>query len=351
MEQTSAAGRPLASPRAPVPDLVGEVNRLYQEAGSPSYRQLEEFIERNDKALSRSTIGRMLNGKDNPRWSRWDILIRCLAKQSISIDHDVDFLIKRLYALYQGNSVPGNKLSEEAREAEKARAATSTAVRDAESEQAVAAAWRAAQDEIAFARSIAAAEQEVEGSSLEEEIEQRPEAADSADGQFNGLTSARLSFRVQLSLVLFLYSTCGLLAGGVVGALVANHALGNSVLGGAVAGITVGLFTGEVMAGIARHHGPEPFWHRTPGLTGLGGLVGLAAGTIVVGASATHLVDGLLLGCASGIGMGGLMGSVFLAGRALSGSLPVDGILRSEEQGSNSEPSRPRKSVEGKAQS
>lgn len=301
---------------------------------------MEELIARNDEALSRSTIGRMLTGKDNPRWGRWDSLIRCLAKRSIYVDHDVDMLIKRLHALYVGSG-PGTPQTQPE--------SVPPPILDAQSEQAVAAAWREAQDEIASARAVAAVG-EVASVDREEGAEQRSETVTSAEVRAdNGFAPVALPMRVRLALVLLLYSVCGLLAGGVVGVLVSSQVLGGWALTGPVAGITVGLFTGEVMAGLSRHQGSDAFAvrHPTPGLTGLGDLVGLAAGTAVGGTGATHLADGLILGCGAGIGMGALMGSVVLAGRALDASFSID-VIGASARGDTSDLSGPWKPTEGR---
>ncbi|MBX9363204.1 hypothetical protein [Streptomyces sp. WAC04114] len=326
MEQPNAARRPLSAPRPSVPELVSEVSLLYREAGSPSYRRLEVLIARNDEALSRSTIGRMLRGHHNPRWGRWDSLIRCLAEQSIYVEHDVDILIKRLHSLYVGSG-PGTG---QAQQDNAPPPLSPTAIFDAQSEQAVAAAWRDAQVEIASARAAAAAG-EVASLDHEEKTDQSEAVTPAEARADNGFDSVAASTRVRLTLTLFLYSVCGLLAGGVVSALVSSQVLGGWAPTGPVAGIIVGLFTGEVMAGLARHQGSDSLAvrHPTPGLTGVGGLVGLAAGTAASGAGATHFVEGLLLGCGAGIAMGALMGSMVLAGRALNAGFCVDEVRTS----------------------
>lgn len=352
LEPRSALGRPVAAPRVPVPGFVEEVNRLYREAGKPSYRHMEELISRNDEALSRSTIGRMLKGQDNPRWSRWDSLIRCLAQQSIYIRHDPDALIKRLHALYLGSEAPVTNSCDAASRRPLESADRSAAVLDAESEKAVAAAWRAAQAEIAMAKA-AAAEREAQSADPGEDIQESSTLPAFTDTSLDHklLVPPQLPWRKRLFLVMFLYSACGLLTGGVVGALVSSRLPGSWA--GPAAGITVGLFTGEAMGGLTppQRSQPATVRRRIPGLMQLGAVVGLASGVLVGGVGATHLVDGLLLGCTGGIGIGGLLGGVVLADLALHGPGPAQGTQPPTLQGTTSDALGSWKPAEGKPQS
>ena len=313
------------SPRQ-LPDIfVVSVQELHGAAGQPTLRQVESATTEQGYTISRTTIGRMLNGTANPRWKSWRTLICALVELAVEAEIDPSAETARLLSLWRQGNGAVNLRRAEVEHDEGVEKVTLTL--EEEREAGVASQAHApAATPAEFVMAI-----DVVGEAAERPAPHGP--GDVHPAEPSRKPTVRLT--VLLAAISVTYGVISGSAADCVTRLLAASLSGNrmGLYIECIIGLAVGMFAGAVLASFevsGDRAGKPAAFGRFYATLGLAGLVGLLAGAVGGGDSHGGIVGALLIwaGCGSVVGLASAL--------VMVASMSLHTTISSDDQGFDS---------------